>query len=384
MNILFLYTQIIIPERGGVERVTSTLSDYFASRGHNVYFIAKSEERSVDVRQFYLPNSEVYESLENKMFFLSFLKEKEIDVVINQGALLSDISRFAAYAKLENIKVVSVIHNSLLSVIDNIFEIYALKFQRWYFAWIKVLMITKPAKYILKKLYILKKRKHYIELLNNSEAVLVLSRSFKDELIQIVGKNVTNVLSIPNPIVLPDSMNTIKENLILYVGRINIFQKKVDTLIKIWSHVSKKSEGWKFVVLGDGPDIKYVKKLAKFYNVKNIYFEGVQSPIEYYKKAKIFCMTSSFEGLPMTVLESLSYGVVPILFNSFSSASTLIRSNNGILVKAFDVDEYCNKLLEIMNNETLLDAMSDKAVETSKEYSIEVIGQQWIELLNNI
>ncbi|MFK2337168.1 hypothetical protein ACIXNI_22175 [Bacteroides fragilis] len=100
MNILFVYSGPIIPELGGVERVTSVLTDFFILRGITVYYLSleKCNETS---RQFYLPNPLDIYSEENKLFFFQLLDKNKIDIIINQSGLSPKVSRFATYAKQE-------------------------------------------------------------------------------------------------------------------------------------------------------------------------------------------------------------------------------------------------------------------------------------------
>ena len=54
MNILFFYTEGINPQRGGVQRVTNSLADYFCEQGNLVYFLGQHKDYSlVDDRQLY-------------------------------------------------------------------------------------------------------------------------------------------------------------------------------------------------------------------------------------------------------------------------------------------------------------------------------------------
>lgn len=47
-------------------------------------------------------------------------------------------------------------------------------------------------------------------------------------------------------------------------------------------------------------------------------------------------MTSIYEGFPMTLLECQSFGVVPLLYNSFSAAVDIIDDGiNGYLISPY-------------------------------------------------
>ena len=128
-----------------------------------------------------------------------------------------------------------------------------------------------------------------------------------------------------------------------------------------------------------------LENLAKSLNLKRVNFVGATNPEEYYKKGSIFCMTSSYESFGMVLTEAMQFGCVPILFNSYATASEIVSNNNdGFLITPFDLDEYSLKLIELMNNKQLRNKMSDNAKSSVKKFSIENIGNLWIKLLNNL
>lgn len=57
MNILFLYAGVIDPQKGGVQRVTSVLVDYFLEEGYSVLFLVlgqKKNQQIYPIKQFFL------------------------------------------------------------------------------------------------------------------------------------------------------------------------------------------------------------------------------------------------------------------------------------------------------------------------------------------
>ena len=135
MNILFVYSGPIIPELGGVERVTSVLTDFFILRGITVYYLSleKCNETS---RQFYLPNPLDIYSEENKLFFFQLLDKNKIDIIINQSGLSPKVSRFCYLCKARGIKLISVVHSSLLAVIKNYSISYFEKYNKYHLSFL--------------------------------------------------------------------------------------------------------------------------------------------------------------------------------------------------------------------------------------------------------
>lgn len=125
---------------------------------------------------------------------------------------------------------------------------------------------------------------------------------------------------------------------------------------------------------GDGKDMPRVKMLAQ--TVQNIELLGYKNPQSYYKRAKIFCMTSAFEGFGMVLTEAKANGAVPIAFNSFASLSDTIKDSRQI-VEPFNMQEYCDKLVALMSNERLRTELMDNGFNEVAEFRIEKIVDIW-------
>lgn len=381
MNILFFYTETIDPLNGGVERVTYVLSEYFIKKGHNVYLLG-FHENSVSLKhQSYLPDSNHLNSKNNIKFLNNFIIENKINIIINQGALLEESVSFINSVKNKDVKIFSVIHNSLLSTINNIHIVYESILKQKHLGYLVNIIKISFFKKLIRYVYILKKRRHYKNLLENDGKLVLLSDTYFSELSTIIGEfNQNKVVAIPNP-TSKVNPSLVKSKIVLYVGRINRSQKNLDLLLQIWAKIWKDIEDWSLVIVGDGEDVDKLKNYAKELSLQNIHFEGKRDPMPYYDKAPIFCMTSAFEGFPMTLIEAMSFGDVPILFNSFSSAPRIINNEiNGFLIPPFDTNKYANKLKDLIINESLINQMSEQILDSIKIYDIERIGNQWLDL----
>lgn len=387
MNILFLYNEVIDPKKGGVERVTSFLGEYFKGQGCNVFYLSCNDTDSHShEQQFVLPNSSSILLKSNVVFFRSMIIEKEIHIIINQAATNPKISKLAIHSLPEGVKLISVIHNSILSSINNFSAVNKVKFDK-----IGLNIFLKFSEYrifkiILLGLYKLKYFRHYRLLCTKSDRVVILSEKYRTELDFITGtKSYNNIISINNPVPFFETpvCNKLKE--VLYVGRVNFSQKRVDLLIHLWSLVHKKFPDWTFKIVGDGEDLIEAKLLASRLKINNIKFYGFSDPIAFYQTSSIFCMSSSFEGFPLTLIESMYCGSVPIVFNSFLSASEIIDDGyNGFLIPPFDLTEYSRVLSELMSNYYSLEHISLNAKLKVKNFNISVIGDQWFRLFKDL
>lgn len=118
---------------------------------------------------------------------------------------------------------------------------------------------------------------------------------------------------------------TDKENLIITVGRIGTHQKYNETLLEAFKNFALKNDSWRLELIGPiEPEFNiyienYFKRNPKL--ISRVVFTGAiidrVKLVEKYKKAKIFVLSSRFEGFPLVYLEAIKFGCT-ILTTSIS------------------------------------------------------------------
>jgi len=389
VTVLFVYPNEILPERGGVQRVTSVLADYFEANGVDVFYLSfnrTSCEGTVSHRQYYFPNNEV--TCEgNTSFFIDFLKLNDIEIVINQAGIDPHVSRLVYVAKNINVKIISVINNSIMSGIKNFSSLYKRRAKRYRMEFLLPISDISFVNFWLRYLYKTRYQKHYKELCLMSDKVIILSDSFREELAFMVGDICKNsVLTIPNPLAFsPESINLKdKKHELLFVGRVDCVFKQVDVLLKIWSFLHERFPDWELKIVG-GDGEGEITSLSKNLGLKNVSFEGFQDPTPYYSNASIFCLTSSSESFGLVLIEAMRFGVVPFAFSSYDSVTDIIDSPKvGVLIEPFDCKQYSDELSKLMLDRRRREEMAIMAQQKSCLYSIDVIGDKWLNLFKNL
>lgn len=222
-------------------------------------------------------------------------------------------------------------------------------------------------------------------MLNHAKKYILLSKQFIPEFCKLVGIQINDdrITYINNPI-LPVNMDVkiVKENIILCVSRL-VHEKCVDKVLEIWDMLYEKLPEWKLVIVGDGSERSNLEKIVSDNKIQRVEFTGFTNPILYYQKAKIFWMTSKFEGWGMTLIEAMQYGCVPIVFQTFSSVKDIVVSGeNGFLIKPNDIEDFQGKTLELANNENMRVYMEKQGVQKVQKFSVNKIIHQWEILLN--
>ena len=194
----------------------------------------------------------------------------------------------------------------------------------------------------------------------------------------------SKVRFIPNMLTFPDIATcddlSSKENIVLIVARLDDVQKNISFMIKVWSDI-KNHRGYKLHILGDGQDREMLHRQAS--NLKDISFEGAQSPQSWYRKAKIFLMASPREGWGLTITESLQNGVVPIVLNTSTVFKDIITDgSNGFLVK--DKENFQNRLTMLMSDDNLRLNLACSCLQSAYRFTPQTVGDLWEKMLNEI
>ena len=386
MNILFVYPTIFNPIRGGIERVTDLLAKEFKNRGHKIFYL--NNYKNNELMNFNFPAQvdffprEQYNDKLNYDFYTEYLINQNIDIVINQCGAFTDSILYNSVGG-SNAKVISVIHtnpslcyNSLLSEICQLRNpSFVEKLKRC----ARIVLYPK-----IKRDYLKRRKKHYHWLLSpgNTDAVALLSDSFRLELSELSDCH-TNIIveAIPNPLAYKVEKDLAKEKTLIYVGRLDIGQKRVDRLIRLWSKISPRYPDWTLKIIGDGPDRFMIDKLSS--KCDNIQILGFQDPEPYYRKASILCLTSNFEGFGMVLIEAMSKGCVPIAYDSFSALDDILY-NDKLKVTPFSEREYIKKLSALMDNPAILSELQTECYDVVKKFNIQRICDKWEILFDTI
>lgn len=388
MNIVFFHGNGILPNFGGISRITDVLGDLFVTKGNNVWYIGAQDKHKGQIyskRQSFLPSTDLF-SEENIKYVTDFVKEKQVDAIVNQCALDPDSAKFLALCKMKiRFLLVSCFHNSILTPILNGAYQKEYLLEKRGLGWVFRLMNTRVARFLMTQIYIRKHRKRYLSTVNNSDCVVVLCDGQVAELCRMCGFTSSDkVCVLPNGIDINVDQPTTKENNVLWVGTFDYSVKRPDNMLRIWKMVENQHPGWKLQMLGNGPSWNEMQQLSKSLGLKQVYFEGRIVPDEYYKKAVISCVTSVHEAFSLVVLEAQRVGCVPVVNNSFTSVPMLVEDGvNGCTVKAFDNKSFAHVLSSLMDNIELRQQMSKKAVDNAKRFSLERVYNQWGKLLND-
>lgn len=393
-NILFTYITPFHPERGGIGRVTDSLTRELQLRGYKVYYLIyncgfnlnPSSDYDYPAPLAYLPSKDLL-SKDNITYYQNFLLEHEINIVINQSGNFDD-SVLWLCTGIPSVKVVSVLHSTPWVAYKRLWNIiYPIrnnslieKFKR-----LARIILYPRIKYQFK----CDREAQFRMLLPATDKVCMLSSKYYQELSEICPGYEHKYCSISNPNSYTDKQIgdiaiSDKKKQILFIGVFSV-EKAVNRLVNVWGKLFQKHYDWRLIIVGDGPKPIVERLHAMAAKMRNIEFVGFQSPLLYLKESSILCMTSNYEGFPMVLTEAQQCGVVPIAFQSFASVTDIITHDvNGILVPPFDMDRYARELSSLMNDHDKRTRLARQAMHDVQRFSVSNVVDQWEDLFSKL
>lgn len=374
-----LFTLRFFPIFGGGEAVTLRLANALSQKGYDIFIlylwekhngmnvIVEKKVKAIQICDIHSPINgfeidEIdYSILKSK--FVSIVNEQGIDIVINQWWPEKLIYKSTTAKILKCHHTAILIDSKRKKVIEKIVGNVGYSF-------------------ILKQ-YLKKKYKRALMM---CDKFVLLSSKYIDDIKYLYGDKYNNKLcDIPNPCKYDKYENNYneKEKIVLFVGRLSI-EKRITVLLDSWKLFEKQNSDWRLHIIGDGSLKKTLEKYCQDIDCKRVYFLGAMEPMNELQRAKIIVLTSSYEGFPMSIIEGMNFGCVPVVMNTFSACSDIVADGkNGVLVND-DVCEFSEKLIYLVNNEEILRKMSLEASKKSTEYGIDHIINEWIKCFNMV
>ena len=197
-----------------------------------------------------------------------------------------------------------------------------------------------------------------------ADEVIVLSRGVQEYFEERYGRRpiyIPNGVTSVSPVAackIKEKWNLEKDSYILYLGRL-VPEKGIHYLIEAYKRTNTNK---KLVIAGGSSDTDaYMEKIQAMAN-DNVIFTGFQEGKileELYSNAYVYCLPSDLEGMPLSLLEAMSYGNC-CLVSDIEECTAVVGDKAEIFSKA-DVNDLYLKLTKLLEDETLVKKYKEEA-----------------------
>jgi glycosyltransferase involved in cell wall biosynthesis len=173
---------------------------------------------------------------------------------------------------------------------------------------------------------------------------------------------------------------------ILYLGRLGREQKRVHLFPEILSRLVQSGIPFHWTIAGEGPERAFLEaNLKSAIPEQTISFAGAVAYAavpELIARHDIFLLASDYEGLPLSLLESMGRGLVPVVSDLKSGIPQVVDASNGILVPVNDVRGYAEAIIRLHRQR---DEFARKSVaaraRVERDFSVAAMADRWLAVL---
>lgn len=161
-------------------------------------------------------------------------------------------------------------------------------------------------------------------------------------------------------------------------------RKRVDHALRALAELHERDAGPVALrIFGKGPEDERLRELATSLGIEgDVDFQGVTDDADAEcARASFSLLTSSSEGLPFALLESMSAGCIPIAYDiSYGPADIILDRVNGYLVPAGDIGGVATAICEFLSlPEDVKEEMRSAARARVERFGHPAVVAQWAE-----
>jgi len=170
-----------------------------------------------------------------------------------------------------------------------------------------------------------------------------------------------------------DGINNFKQQVddvvFIHVGRFDVI-KNQKLLIDVFNRLAIENVNYLLLILGDWSFCDEAKELTKTAN-ERIHFLGTKKNVsDYLFQSDAFCLTSNYEGMPISLLEAFSCGCTPICTPVGGIKNMIHDGITGFLSENVSESAYYDAVKRFLNNRSLIQK-ENLVIHFEELYSIE-------------
>ena len=152
--------------------------------------------------------------------------------------------------------------------------------------------------------------------------------------------------------------------------------KNHDRMFKTFQRLSNEGIDYQLIVIGDHYDV-YEKQ---FNGHKQIHLIGASTNIgDYMSFADFFVLTSDKEGLPLSLLEAMSMGVIPVCTPAGGIKDVLRNGENGFMAKEVSDESFYQVVKQALYEGSKI-SRNSIIKEYKEKYSMEVCAKHYMDI----
>lgn len=176
---------------------------------------------------------------------------------------------------------------------------------------------------------------------------------------------------------------------ILYLGRLDQEQKRVRLFPGMLRQLQEAGIPFHWTIAGNGPEKAALEGAMTSSNPEQtLSFPG---PITYehvpavLAEHDVFLLASDYEGLPLSLLEAMGQGLVPVVSDLPSGIREVVDDSTGLRISPQDTAGYMKAIIELHQDRPRVARLSQAARQKVRaDFSIAAMTDRWLQALPEI
>ncbi len=349
---------------GGLNRVIAEKASYFTDKGYRVHILCVDNQKNVDVKSIY-DERIVHHTIDRDTL------DKYLAI-----PLIGRLIRFVYYRLFLLKAIYSVNPDVVISTLPMIEPTSVV----WLTFWKKRFMEFHGF-WDYPKYKITLKAKIQFRLKYGFYQLIALTQREAGMVSKITGHPVS---VIPNPLyVLPTIYSDCSSKNVITMARFSR-QKNLASIVPAWKEIEEKHPDWNLIIMGKGEEDAKIRKAIEDAQLKTVKIMPYSLNVgERLVDSSIYVLPSLYEGFPLVLLESMSYGVPVVAYDCPCGPSEVIKDGyDGYVTEYLNPTQLMERVNVLIENEELRKQMGVRARKDIQRYNLDAIMQVWMDLFD--
>jgi glycosyltransferase involved in cell wall biosynthesis len=170
-----------------------------------------------------------------------------------------------------------------------------------------------------------------------------------------------------------------------FIGRLSP-EKNPDTFVSAAAKIVQEHQNVHFLIIGSGGMTEQITRQVERIKSPRIHLLGYKSnTAQYLNISDIFVLPSSTEGFPLSILEAMAMGVVPIGADVGAVKDIITDGVDGIVIENGRSDSIRRAVVRLLREPALRKKMHDRAYMTARErFTLNLLSERYDNLYRKV
>jgi glycosyltransferase involved in cell wall biosynthesis len=181
---------------------------------------------------------------------------------------------------------------------------------------------------------------------------------------------------------------------LVYTGRLVQYQKRVLDFVDLARSLDRRDVPYELTLVGDFSPREGIRETFEARARAHLADGRIRvvprmpraQVLDELTRHDVFLLLSDFEGLPLSLIEAMAKGCVPVVAEMESGIAEAVSADeNGLILGGRDYDRWAERIAELWESPRLLAQMSKRARKTVRErFTVEHVAMQFDDLFSSV